>query len=144
MKKTHPNAHPKTLFSSPKSKLFQWVPRHPSLSYSSSIHPSIHPGGLSLFQWYNQRAQKQNWRRSGLQDLNPVFSRSQSTRVFFFSDKTFVMVFLTPKFFKKRDKILENINCVIVVVFFFSSYINKIPLILIILIWEENYSKIFI
>jgi len=25
----------------------------------SFIHPSIHPGGLSLFQWYNQRAQQQ-------------------------------------------------------------------------------------
>jgi hypothetical protein len=68
-----------------------------------SIYPSIHPGGPSLFQWYNQRAQKQNWRRSGLQDLNPVFSRSQSTRVFFFSDKIFVMVFLTHPKQKKEE-----------------------------------------
>jgi hypothetical protein len=88
-----------------------------------SIYPSIHPGGPSLFQWYNQRAQKQNWRRSGLQDLNPVFSRSQSTRVFFFSDKIFVMVFLTHPKQKKEENFGIFVVVVVVVVVGFYLFI---------------------
>jgi len=55
-----------------------------------------------------------NWRHSGLQDLNPVFRRSQSTRVFFFSDKILS---------KKRERILKKINSVVVVVVVVFKYI---------------------